>query len=742
MDGTRTDANEAKPLSKWIIKDDAVDQMVDLSYQTLELEEAFGAAGRWMFETAREGGEMTDMEFVMESGKRIRGHKVWLMARCEYIRVMMSSGMKEARTGIVHVKECSDGAFMALLEYIYTAEIGKTCVGQDWGELWDVAHRFGMLQMGECLLAGVTKQNVEEAAVLAFERGMVDIMRRCVDNLHRTCAYMTFDDSDARSMIRTMDLLVQNQEIFEKRDGSKWFGMGMTERGIYVVQKAMFRLQNDAYMTERGCAILGTVLGRICGADADIYDSTQAFNDSSLVGIRNSLTDAILNHKTNDGVQEHAWRALENTGAEGLLTVMETSVRSSDEWMQQQCCKALQRLAKRNQPSMQQEGSGASSSTTCDLKELVCTVVEASRPKGISTVDDLKVLKTFGVKALATAMNAYSSDSWVQECCCNNLVMLLARHDPGNAEHDGALAWKEGGVDAVLNAMKAHRGSEVVQSKGCSALWWINYFREQALYTPTEVAAKKDQMYGAIIDAIEAHKYSIVVQDVALGALSEMSFNDTVARRLRIAEVALEAIKMHRTAQIKASGWLAVVTVCRDTVEDEVRRFVVGAGGVEAVVKALQEHTTDESIQAAGCDALARLCADRTSRDLAGYCGGVKAVVNVILGGVFDDGSEAFAAAMEALTSLCDGYGEQQGNRRLAWYEARVSARERGWADWYWTENVPWQFHHCVDGPDYASSEHVDEPQVTGFESGKSRNYRYSPYYDDSDYGSGYGSDY
>src|SRR6056300_1696235 len=102
MDDTRADANKIKPLSKWILKEDAVEKL----RKTEDLH-AFLASGRWMFENAIEGGEMTDMEFVMDSGKRIRGHKVWLMARCEYIRMMMSSGMKEARTGIVHVKECS-----------------------------------------------------------------------------------------------------------------------------------------------------------------------------------------------------------------------------------------------------------------------------------------------------------------------------------------------------------------------------------------------------------------------------------------------------------------------------------------------------------------------------------------------------------------------------------------------------------------------------------------------------------
>lgn len=101
------------------------------------------------------------------------------MTRCEYLRGMLSSGMREGKTGVVRVRECGEGAFAALLEFMYTGGLGEACLGQDWAELWEAADVFGMGWMHEMLLIGVVRGNVEEAALVAVERGMrpVPVMR-------------------------------------------------------------------------------------------------------------------------------------------------------------------------------------------------------------------------------------------------------------------------------------------------------------------------------------------------------------------------------------------------------------------------------------------------------------------------------------------------------------------------------------------------------------------------------------
>lgn len=73
---------------RWVLDDfEAID---NISSSPASMEDA----GRWMFEDAMNGGELTDMEFVLDSGRKIRGHKLWLMARCEYLRGMLRSGMQ------------------------------------------------------------------------------------------------------------------------------------------------------------------------------------------------------------------------------------------------------------------------------------------------------------------------------------------------------------------------------------------------------------------------------------------------------------------------------------------------------------------------------------------------------------------------------------------------------------------------------------------------------------------------
>ena len=112
--------------SSWRLGEDACVRFKD------QQAEAMVHAGRWMLENAAKARESNSIEFVLDSGKTILGQKLWLMARCEYIRQMMSSGMEESRTGVVRVRECGEGAFVGLLEYIYTGKLVDACLGQDW----------------------------------------------------------------------------------------------------------------------------------------------------------------------------------------------------------------------------------------------------------------------------------------------------------------------------------------------------------------------------------------------------------------------------------------------------------------------------------------------------------------------------------------------------------------------------------------------------------------------------------
>jgi len=60
---------------------------------------------------------------VGEEKKRIYAHKNILGVRCEYFRVMLYGGMREAKANEIEIPGIQPTIFLLLLEYIYTATL-------------------------------------------------------------------------------------------------------------------------------------------------------------------------------------------------------------------------------------------------------------------------------------------------------------------------------------------------------------------------------------------------------------------------------------------------------------------------------------------------------------------------------------------------------------------------------------------------------------------------------------------
>lgn len=194
-------------------------------------------------DAAKEDGGMTDMVFVLDSGREIRGHKQWLVFRCEYIRVMMSSGMEESKTGVVHVRECSDGAFLALYDFLYTGRLGDACLDQDWEELWELADLFGLHQMQTDLLEAVTFENVEEASIVGERKRLHELTESCAKALPSKPSC----DDDARRIIRVVD------RISGCTQSGDWQLPGS---GIVAIVGAMRYLKAEVDYARWGCIAL------------------------------------------------------------------------------------------------------------------------------------------------------------------------------------------------------------------------------------------------------------------------------------------------------------------------------------------------------------------------------------------------------------------------------------------------------------------------------------------------------
>lgn len=73
---------------------------------------------KWKFAPPHESHTATRAPavFVLDSGQSVRGHKGLLSARSSYIRAMFESGMAEASSGTVRVRDCSGPSFEAFLQ--------------------------------------------------------------------------------------------------------------------------------------------------------------------------------------------------------------------------------------------------------------------------------------------------------------------------------------------------------------------------------------------------------------------------------------------------------------------------------------------------------------------------------------------------------------------------------------------------------------------------------------------------
>jgi hypothetical protein len=68
-----------------------------------------------------------------------------LSVSSEYFRALFTIGMRESLTGVVQVRHCTKETLLALLEYVYTSDIGEErCLHADGDTLWECAELYGI----------------------------------------------------------------------------------------------------------------------------------------------------------------------------------------------------------------------------------------------------------------------------------------------------------------------------------------------------------------------------------------------------------------------------------------------------------------------------------------------------------------------------------------------------------------------------------------------------------------------
>ena len=629
------DESELFSFSRWELSDD---ECAGLKKQQAE---GMQEAGRWMFEDAKNGGELTDMEFVLDNGKRIRGHRSWLMARCEYIRGKVSSGAQEGKSSAILVQKCGDGVLLALLEFLYTGEFGDACRGQNWVKLLEIADTFGVGGMRERLLSAVTHGNVLKVVRLALEMDDGKLMERCIEVLTSRPG----EGIEARLAMHVGDVLSFHGNAHQW----KIFGKALAIK----VAEAMLANETDTSVQEHGLIAYGHISS----------SSHENCKEIAKVGGIQAVVSAMKNNVCKPRMQKLGWRVLLRV----LLILL------CDDELRKHAVGAV--VVETLQEVLALDKGNRQIRDVCGGLLTIFLMNDAD--------NEVRAGKLMGVKTVVQALIAFKSNEQVQEQGCAALANLCcetaAKRRAGEA----------GAVEAVLGALKtfkdnprvqqqgcraleylslndvknwrriieaqairdivvgltAHRDDPAVQASGCAALsnlWWQEQGRA-ALYTAgiyhddAQYRCRALVLGGfhVVLRAMQDHTASPEVQEHGCAALMRLFCDEDyrwLAAESGAVGAVVRALREHRShTGVQANGCGAIWNLCDGDVVNV--RHVVDAGGVEAVVGALNEHRTDCRVQMNGCAALWNICAcDPGIRCVVVEAEGIEAIVWALTG--------------------------------------------------------------------------------------------------------------
>jgi len=158
-----------------------------------------------------ETDEDTDISFEV-NGKIIKAHKTILRARSSYFRGMFSSGMKEARAGVVKIGNMSPALFKDMIKFVYTDEpppnINKTAEA-----LLPIADQYLLPGLKDHCCAAIesrlAKRNVRKTLILAHGFNCPRLKRACFHLMH---AKLT--EGERLDIMKTKELF--DQELFDE----------------------------------------------------------------------------------------------------------------------------------------------------------------------------------------------------------------------------------------------------------------------------------------------------------------------------------------------------------------------------------------------------------------------------------------------------------------------------------------------------------------------------------------------
>jgi len=132
-------------------------------------------------------GSDTDVSFVVDD-QTIKAHKLILSARSDYFKNMFDSGMIEANSDQIVIRECSADIFKEVIRFLYTNN-PPTDIKKIAFELLPLADQYLLTSLKNhcenalCLNASLNKENVREYLLLAHRHNCPTLKHQCIHDL-------------------------------------------------------------------------------------------------------------------------------------------------------------------------------------------------------------------------------------------------------------------------------------------------------------------------------------------------------------------------------------------------------------------------------------------------------------------------------------------------------------------------------------------------------------------------------
>ena len=244
-----------------------------------------------------------------------------------------------------------------------------------------------------------------------------------------------------------------------------------------------------------------------------------------------------------------------------------------------------------------------------------------------------KVVAEGGIEAVVAAMNAYLNNATIQirGCAALGNIAMLAENMQKVAE--------KGGIEAVVAAMNAHLNNAeahlikinaVVQESGCRAL------RNIAATAKTNLNVAEKGGIEAVVAAMRRYPKNIEIQKQGYSALWNIAYDREIPSYVSAGDIngVMAIMNAHlKNADVQEFFCKELlkkitknkITTTKDHLQNQL--MVVTAGGIKAVVAAMNAHLNNAAVQEYGCIILMRIAVLAEKQPKVAVAGGIEAVV-------------------------------------------------------------------------------------------------------------------